>query len=59
MYYVSTIIKVLGVSKFDTGNSKMTGNTTNLNKCCVNDMSKYYYPLFKSMVVRVVENATI
>ena len=32
--------KVLGMSKFDTGHSKMTENTTNLHKCCVKDMSK-------------------
>jgi len=47
------------VSKFDTGHSKMTGNTTNLNKCCVKDMSKYYYPLYRSSTERVVESATI
>ena len=47
------------MSKFDRGLSKMTEDTTNLNKCCVKDVSKYYSPLSKSMLVRVVETKTI
>ena len=47
------------MSKFDKGHSKMNGNTTNLHKCCVKDVSKYYSPLCKSMLVRVVETTTI
>jgi len=37
----------------------MNKNITNLNKWCVKDVSKYYYPLYKSSTARVVENATI
>ena len=33
--------------------------TLNLNKCCVKDMSKYYYPLYKSVTARVLESSTI
>jgi len=37
----------------------MNGNTTTIDKCCVKDMSKYYYPLYNSSIARVVESATI
>ncbi|MDB9864856.1 hypothetical protein OAD23_06675 [Candidatus Thioglobus sp.] len=37
----------------------MNGNTTTIVKCCVKDVSKYYYPLYKSSTARVVESATI
>ena len=37
----------------------MNGNNTNLNKCCVKDMSKYYSALYMSSIARVVESATI
>jgi len=37
----------------------MNENTSNLSKYCVKDMSKYYYPLYKSSTARVVESATI
>jgi len=37
----------------------MNGNSTNINKCCVKDMSQYYYPLYKSMAVRGIEFTTI
>ena len=37
----------------------MNGNTTNLHKCCVKDVSKYYYQLYRSSTERVVESATI
>ncbi len=47
------------MSKFDKGHSKMNGNTTNLHKCCVKDVSKYYYPLCKSSAEWVVESSTI
>ena len=38
---------------------KMNGNTTNIDKCCVKDMTKYYSTLYKSSIARVVESATI
>jgi len=37
----------------------MYGNTSTIDKCCVKDMSKYYYPLYKSITERVVVSATI
>jgi len=37
----------------------MNGNTTTIDKCCVKDVSKYYYRLYKSIIAGVVESATI
>ena len=36
----------------------MNENTTTLHRCCVKDVSKYYYPLYMSNIERAVENAT-
>jgi len=37
----------------------MNGNTTTIEKCCVKDVSKYYYRLFKPIIASVVEIETI
>ncbi|WP_256372115.1 hypothetical protein [Candidatus Thioglobus sp. NP1] len=37
----------------------MNENTTNLIKCCVKDLSKYYSALYRSSTARVVKSATI